>query len=303
MDQLSTSTLAYHPTRSRVTSGKIVIYALLVFWSLVCMFPLYWVAVTSLKGEAEIMDGPRYLPFVDFVPSADAWVFVFAYSSDNLMWRYFNSTVIGLASTALTILLASLAVYGLTRFRPARPWMGLGNRGILFGILSTRLLPPVIIVLPIYMIAHFTGTLDTRFALVVAYTTANLPVAVWLLQPLFGEAMTEQEESAQLEGASYLEIFFTIFLPMVAAGIATVALLIFILCWNEYLFAAYLAGNNAMTLPPFLVGQMSIKEAQVGGEAEEWARFSAATLVMIMPLLACTVFAQRLLSRVALWRR
>jgi sorbitol/mannitol transport system permease protein len=85
-------------------------------------------------------------------------------------------------------------------------------------------------VLPIYMMAQYTGTLDTRFALIFAYTASNLPVAVWMLQPVFGQVATEQEEAAQLDGASHVRIFFTIVLPMVAAGIATVGLLIFILC-------------------------------------------------------------------------
>jgi multiple sugar transport system permease protein len=171
-----------------------------------------------------------------------------------------------------------MAVYGLTRFRYRLPWTEFGNKSILFAILATRILPPIVLVLPIYMMAYYTGTLDTRFALIFTYTAVNLPVAVWLLQPVFGKAATDQEEAAQLDGASHVQIFFTIFLPMVATSIAAVGLLIFVLCWNEYLFAVYLAGNQAMTLPPWLEGQVSMKEAQVGGEAEEWAHLSAATI-------------------------
>jgi ABC-type glycerol-3-phosphate transport system permease component len=158
-------------------------------------------------------------------------------------------------------------------------------------------------VLPIYMMALYSGTLDTRFALIFTYTATNLPVAVWLLLPLFGKAATEQEEAAQLDGASRFGIFFTIFLPMVAASTAAVGLLIFILCWNEYLFAAYLAGDHAMTVPPWIIGQMSIKEAASGSEGEEWAFLSAAMVLMVLPLLACTALVQRFLSRMALWNR
>jgi multiple sugar transport system permease protein len=255
---------------------NILTYAVLDFWAFVCLFPLYWVAVTSLKGEPEINRGPFYLPFIDFSPSFDAWAFILAASYDNLLLRYFNSAVVGLTSTLLTVLLGGMAVYGLTRFRYALPWTGLAlvflaaalagsaffvpaiglrfffalaivlllllatrlngqrpalrNHGILIAILATRILPPVIVVLPIYMMAQYTGTLDTRFALIFAYTASNLPVAVWMLQPVFGQVATEQEEAAQLDGASHVRIFFTIVLPMVAAGIATVGLLIFILC-------------------------------------------------------------------------
>lgn len=90
---------------------------------------------------------------------------------------------------------------------------------------------------------------------------------------------------------------------MVAASMAAVGLLIFILCWNEYLFAVYIASDHAMTLPPWLVGQMSMKEAQVGGEAEEWARLSATTILMVAPVLACAALAQRAFGRMALWNR
>lgn len=303
MTQLPASVTAHRPHQKRALLVNILIYAVLGFWTFVCLFPLYWVAVTSLKGEPEIMRGPFYLPFVDFTPSLDSWAFILTDPYDNLLIRYFNSAVIGLSSTLLTVLIGGMAVYGLTRFRYRVPWAEFGNRSILFAILATRILPPVVLVVPIYMMAQFTGTLDTRFALILTYTAVNLPVAVWLLQPVFGKAATDQEEAAQLDGASHLRIFFTIFLPMVAASIAAVGLLIFILCWNEYLFAVYIASNNAMTLPPWLVGQMSMKEAQVGGEAEEWARLSATTILMVAPLLAFTALAQRVLSRTASWNQ
>jgi ABC-type glycerol-3-phosphate transport system permease component len=179
----------------------------------------------------------------------------------------------------------------------------LSNEGILFAILATRILPPVAVVLPIYVMALYTGAIDTQFALIFTYTAANLPVAVWLLLPIFGNTATSQEEAAQLDGASHFRIFLTIFLPMVAASMAAVGLVIFILCWNEYLFAAYLTSDKVSTLPPWVAGQMSIKEAQVGGEGDEWPQLSAAIIFMILPLLACTALAQRVLGHMALRRR
>ena len=333
----------------RVVLAKVLTYAVLVFWSLVCLYPLYWVAVTSLKGDPEIMRGPFYLPFVDFTPSLNAWVSILTYANDHLLLRFFNSAVVGITSTLLTVLLGGLAVYGLTRFRYAVRWRrlvlfflaavfagsalivpavwvqflfaivaallfllatGLNQRGlvlrndaILFAILATRILPPVVVVLPIYMMAQYTGALDTHFALIFTYTAANLPVAVWLLLPVFGNFATSQEEAAQLDGASHFRIFLTIFLPMVAASTAAVGLVIFVLCWNEYLFAAYLTSDKVSTLPPWVAGQMSIKEAQVGGEGDEWPQLSAAIIFMIIPLLACAALAQRVLSRMALRSR
>ena len=280
--------------------GKVLTYALLVFWSLVCLFPLYWIAVTSLKGNLEIMRGPYYLPFVDFTPSLDAWVDVLTYANDHLLLRFFNSAVVAITSTLLTVLFGGMAVYGLTRFRYSVRWLpALRNDGILFAMLATRILPPIVVVIPIYMMALYTDSLDTHFVLIFTYTAANLPVAVWLLLPVFGNMATSQEEAAQLDGASHFRIFLTIFLPMVAASTAAVGLVIFILCWNEYLFAAFLTSDKVSTLPPWIAGQMSIKEAQTGGDGDEWSQLSAAIIFMITPLLACTAFTQRVLGRMA----
>lgn len=304
MAQLPASASAHRPQPMRSLLVKILTYALLVFWSLVCLFPLYWIAVTSLKGDPEIMRGPYYLPFVDFTPSLDAWVSVLDYANDHLLLRFFNSAVVAVTSTLLTVLFGGLAVYGLTRFRYALRWIpALSNDSILFAILATRILPPVAVVLPIYVMALHTGAVDTHFALIFTYTAANLPVAVWLLLPVFGNMATSQEEAAQLDGASHFRIFLTIFLPMVAASTAAVGLVIFILCWNEYLFAAYLTSDKVSTLPAWIMGQMSIKEAQVGGDGDEWPQLSAAMIFMIVPLLACTAFAQRVLGRMALRNR
>jgi multiple sugar transport system permease protein len=164
-------------------------------------------------------------------------------------------------------------------------------------MLATRILPPVVIVLPIYLMAQQTGTLDTRFALIATYTAVNLPVAVWLLQPVLGNGATELEEAAQLDGASRFRIFFEIVAPVAARGFVATGLLIFVLCWNEYIFSVYLADNYAMTMPPYLAAQMSVREQQAGSDAEEWTRLSAAIVLMTAPLIFGTGFVQRLIGR------
>ena len=349
MATLPASASIPRPHQAQAHLAKILIYAVLVFWSLVCLFPLYWVAITSLKGGPEVVYGPYYLPFVDFTPTLDAWAIDLTYANDHLLLRFFNSVVVGTTSTLLTVLFGGMAVYGLTRFQYAVRWTRLAffflavafvgvafimpvarvqlllvvvaallflfgplfkprgptlrNDGILFAMLATRIVPPVVVALPIYIMALYTGTRDTDFALIFTYTAANLPVAVWLLLPIFGNIATSQEEAAQLDGASHFQIFLTIFLPMVAASVAAVGLVIFILCWNEYLFATVLTGDKVSTLPPWVMGQMSIKEAAASGDPEEWPQLSAAIVFMVVPLLACTAFALRVLGRTALWNR
>ena len=276
-----------------LTPGKVLTYAVLALWTLFCLFPLYWVFITSLKDSPAIEGGPAYIPFGDFVPTGAAWLFILTDPSSNLVMRAVNSGVVALVSTLLTLILGSLCVYGATRFR--KP--GFNGGRLLVAIMATRLLPPAAVALPIYMLARMTGTLDTRLALIVTYTAVNLPVAVWLLRPVFGSSATEQEDAAQLDGASRLMIFLTIAVPMAATGIAACAFLVFILCWNEYLFAAYLTADQALTLPPWAVGQLSLKEAQIGGEAVEWAHLSAATLLAMMPALFLSALVQTWLAR------
>lgn len=270
-------------------------YTPLVFWSFVCLFPLYWVCITSFKSGDAVMHGPSYFPFVDFQPTLESWRFILFDASDNLLHRYVNTVLIGGFASVLTICLALMLIYGLTRHTSF-----FGSRftkPLLAGLLFTRLLPPAMLVLPLYLMAKTTGSLDTLTMMVLVYAAVNLPVAVWLLLPIMGFRATDQEEAAILDGTSQVEVLFGILLPMVWGQVCAVAFLVLIFCWNEFLLAAYLTSDHALTLPPFLVGQMSMKEAQIAGEAEEWAQFSAASVVMSAPLLWGAGWLQRQLGR------
>ncbi len=286
----------------RPALGRLITYGLLGLWSLVCLFPLYWLFVTSLKTGADVATGPRFLPFVDFTPVLDAWRFVLVQSNDKLLPRFINSCVIASTAAALALLAGGMAVYALTRFRFYLPWARAvpANKFMMTGFLATRLLPPVVLVLPLYMMAQITGLLDTRLALIITYAAYNLPVAMWLLQPVFGASRSEPEEAAMIDGASHLSIFFDIAVPVFARGIAAVGLLVFILCMNEYLFAVYLATDRASTLPPWIAGQIAIREGQVASPEEEWANFSAASVLLILPLLLFGGLVRRVLGGTAL---
>ena len=124
-----------------------------------------------------------------------------------------------------------------------------------------------------------------------------LAVALWLLAPALGPRASEQEEAARLEGASHLTVFFEILLPMLRRPVIVTGLFLFLLCWNEYLFAAYLTGGHTQTLSPWMVGQLSMKEAQAGGEAEELAHLAAAAVFMAMPAVLLAAAVHRFLGR------
>ena len=269
---------------------KSVTYFVLWFWALVCIFPIYWVAVTSIKAVPDIEGLPKYLPFVDFAPSLDAWRFILFDHAENLVPKFFNSLIVASAATMITLALSSMLLYGLLRFQRSK-------FDVISAILATRILPPVILALPLYLMAYATGMLDRDVTLVMVYVAINLPIAIWLLQPAIGIKATDQEEAALLDGASHFQICFGILLPMIESSLIATGVIIFLMCWNEYIFAVYLTSDHAQTLPPWMVGQLSMKEAQVGGGAEEWAHLSAATILMILPALALAALVTKVFGR------
>ncbi len=237
-----------------------------------CLAPLYWLAITSLKGPAALVYGPFYLPGLDFVPSLAAWRDVL--STGEVANRFTNTVVVALASSALTMTACVLALHD-----------GRGAR-VTTALLVTRLIPPVVTVAPVYLLASAAGLLDTRTVLVGTYSALNLPVALWLMRPSFGRHLQELEEAATLDGASRLRILRDVTLPLVSRPLAAVGLLVLVLCWNEYLYAAYLSAADAQTLPPFLVGQMSVREQQAGSDPDEVSRLAAVAVLMVAPLIA-----------------
>jgi multiple sugar transport system permease protein len=326
-------------------AGPILAYVPLGLWSLVCLFPLYWIAATTLKQPLDVINGPRYLPFVDFKPTLDAWSYILFNPDDDTLRRYLNSIIVSVGATALSVTFGAFAAYGLTRLRasfsvatiavfviaaggatvislvgantltaaaaavllivvagiPIR-WRRRANRrvvtntGIFLAILATRILPPVVTVLPIYLLFERTHLLDTRFALILTYTAANLPIAIWLARAFFDEVPPEIEEAAALDGASAFRTFSAVVLPMAKAGIVATALLVFVLCWNEYLFAVYLTSDHALTMPPFLTGQMATRE-QMASADPEWGYFSVLIVLMVAPLVLVAGVVQRVVSR------
>ncbi len=318
-------------------------YAVLFAWAFLCIFPIYWVANTSLKSMDDIGRAGGYLPFIDYFPTLDSWRFILLDHSENLVSRLVNSAVIGGVATVLTLTVGAMAIYALTRFPPTVRWSTLAcaalasgcllaalsfsggllrvaflatatasltlayglrgrgplasSEGMIFAFLATRALSPAVLVLPLYLMAEAAGLRDTHALMILVYSALNLPVALWLLLPVLGPRATEQEEAATLDGASRLYVLFHVLLPMARGGVAAAGLVVFLLCWNEYLFAAYLTADQALTLPPWAVGQLSLKEAQIGGEAVEWAHLSAATLLAMMPALLLSALVQTWLAR------
>ena len=167
----------------------------------------------------------------------------------------------------------------------------LGNGDILFWIISQRILAPIVVVIPIYMMFQAVGLLDTHLALIVVYAAANLPIVVWLMHNFFAALPIELEESAQLDGATRLGIFWDIVLPLTRPGLAATILLVLILNWNEYLFAVFLATAKVQTMP------IMVAAKNAGEKGIFWWEMCAVIVVMIIPVIIMAILLQRFIAK------
>jgi multiple sugar transport system permease protein len=247
-----------------------------------CFFPFYIMLTTALKTSAEIAAWP---PIWIFEPTfkniADA---IFISGGRNALFFVMNSILVTTVSTAAALLIGAMAAYGLARFRFP------GSRDVAFFILSTRFAPAVAFVIPIYVIVQRLGLLDTRLALMIIYTGANIPFVTWVLRGFFVEIPKEIEEAALVDGYSHIQIFWRVALPLVRPGLITTAILTAVFAWNEFLFAMILTQNAAATLPVYL-SQFS------GSTYVVWDQYMAVGLVAVAPILAVTFWLQKHLVR------
>ncbi len=292
---------------SRRVSG-----ALVVLYALVTMIPLVWILLTGFKTPP---DSISYPPKVFFEPSLEGYVNVFTTRSrqtpeymaslppptawyDELVRsrnmvitgpsrfadRYVNSIVIGFGSTFLAVFLGTLAAYAFSRFEIP------GQDDWLFFILSTRMMPPIAVAIPIYLMFRNLGLSDTHLGMILLYTAVNMSLSVWLLKGFMDEIPREYEEAAMVDGYTRLQAFFKVVLPQATTGIAATAIFCLIFSWNEYAFALLLTSGNAQTAPPFI-------PLIIGEGGLDWPAVAAGTTLFLLPVLLFTVMLRAQLLR------
>lgn len=253
--------------------GVLYIYAV---W---CIFPLYWIVITALKTP---VDAIAYPPNFLFWPTLDN----FSQALGNAeTWVWFrNSAIVAFGTTILSLAIGAPTAYILARFA----FKGRGDYG--FWILSTRMTPPVAMLIPFFVMYNQTGLLDTHIGLIMAHVGLNLSIVVWLLRGFFAELPQEIEEAAYLDGDTYFEAFWRMTLPLAKPGLTAVGILVFLLSWNEFLFSLVLGGNDVRTLP---VGLYSF----IGYQKIEWAKLSASAVLIVIPLIVFILIFQKQLIR------
>ena len=249
-------------------------------WSVafVIFFPILYTIITSVKTETEAIQG------FDMIPSFTLENYVTVQTQRDYFKPFMNSVIIAVGSTLLALLVAVPAAWSMA-FSPTKR-----TKDILMWMLSTKMMPAVAVLVPIYLIFRDTGLLDTRFGLTVMLTLINLPIVVWMLYTYFREIPGEILEAARMDGASLLDEIDYVLTPMAVPGIASTMLLNIILAWNEAFWTIRLTTTDAAPLTAFIASFSS-------PQGLFWAKLSAASTLAIAPILIMGWFSQKQLVR------
>ncbi|MGB0662382.1 MAG: carbohydrate ABC transporter permease [Pontibacterium sp.] len=267
---------------ARQISTKYRIFVTLAAWSvaLLIAFPIIWTLLTSFKTEIDaIASPPKFLMFDWTIEN----YFIVQERSDYFH-HFWNSVVIALGSTVVALVIAIPAAWSMA-FVPSRH-----TKDILMWMLSTKMMPAVGVLIPIYLLCKDAGLLDTKFALVVILTLMNLPIVIWMLFTYLKEIPGEILEAARMDGASLRNEILYVLVPMAIPGIASTLLLNAILSWNESFWTLNLTGANAAPLTAFIASYSS-------PEGLFYAKLSAASIMAIAPILILGWFSQKQLVR------
>lgn len=285
---------------------------LVVSYAIITLIPLVWIIATGFKSPT---DSIAYPPVVVFEPTLEGYVNLFTDrtrataqmledAGEPQTWydtiarergtvisgpskygqRFLNSVIIGFGSTFLCMILGTMAAYAFSRFKvPLKD-------DLLFFILSTRMMPPIAVAIPIFLMFRQLGLNDTHLGMILLYTAVNLSLSVWLLKGFIDEIPIEYEEAALIDGYTRFQAFYKVVLPQAATGIASTAIFCLIFAWNEYAFAVLLTSGNAQTAPPFIPNI-------IGTSGKDWPAVAAGATIFLVPVMIFTILLRKHLLR------
>ena len=259
--------------------SRTLIYATVIVAVILSLAPIVYLLITSFKQPALTFAVP---PVWIFTPTLKNYIDVFA--EGTFVHYFMNSLVVALVTTFIAVVLGGFAAYGFARFRFR------GSFWLRMSVLIPQMLPPITIIVPLYVLFNGLKLTDTRAALIISYLTFTIPLAIWMMVGFFEDVPAELEESAMIDGCNRLGALVRVSLPIVAPGIAATAILGFLYCWNEFLYAVILTGRDARTLPVTITSFMTNK-------AILWGRIASAGSLVLVPVLIFALIAQRYLIR------
>jgi multiple sugar transport system permease protein len=260
----------------RKLSSKSILWIILVAVVVLYGFPFVYMLLTSLKTPLETISvPPRLLPSEWTVAN-----YVSALSRDGVLASFINSIVTATLSTLISLVLALPAAYAVVRYKTRT------GRFFIVAALVTRMVPPIVIGVPMIGIFHNLGLSDTSVALAIAHTTISLPLSIWLMSSFFEAVPAELEEAAKIDGCSRLGALWRVVIPVTSGGVAVTAIFAFLASWNEFLFALLLTSVRAQTTPVVIANF----QTQFG---LDWGSMTALAVVYSVPVILLTLLLQR----------
>ncbi len=258
--------------------------------SAIYFIPVLWIVLTAFKTPADALAIP---PKFFFTPTLENFAGIFSRAyfrggevvDTHFDLFFFNSIVIAGASVLLAVIVGTVAAYGFSR------WPLRGNDTYLFIILTTRMLPPIVVIIPIFLMFRMTGMSGSYGGIILLYAAFNLPFTIWMMKSFFDEIPREAEDAARMDGSSEWAVFFKICLPQVKAGLAATAVFGLILTWNEFLMALLLTGPQTRTVPVAMGANIG------GGAGVQWGQLAAIETLFLIPVVLVTFLLQNQLLR------
>jgi len=246
--------------------------------------PFLWAIDNSVKTDLDIFKPGALIPFLQFTPTLDVWIRVV--NDPQLRTCFFSSALVGPSTTVLVLLIGTPAAYSLARFEFKR----MKSKDITLWFLSQRVLPPVVVLAPFYILLAESGMIDTWIGLILLYSTFNLSFCVVIMRDIFRDVSKEVEEAARIEGASLWQIFWMIALPLSLDGLVVTAFIVFAFCWNEALFASAVTSQHAVTMPFFILTSRTSSGVHFNTAGVD-------TILAIAPPVILSLLVQRYLAR------
>ena len=265
--------------RRRPPGRLTVEIALLAVIILFCIFPFYWMVTTSLKTQIVALQSPPAWAFTATIANYIEVLF-----DDAVGGTLINSLIVAVCTTLLALALGTPAAYALARFEFR------GKTDLWFWFITNRMVSPVVLALPFFLIVRMLGLLDTHIALILIYLTFNLPIVIWICTDQFRSIPKDLDEAALLEGASQFTIFRKICLPLAMPGVAVSAIFSFIFSWNELMFALVLTRSEAKTAPAMAVSFME-------GYSLPYGKIMATSTLIVIPVIVFALIASKQLVR------
>jgi len=263
--------------KKKLNYRKYLTFILMIIVLLIFTFPIYWLVLTSIQPRSEIMTNPPN--FYTNNPTFEYWKFVI---SEKLP-EFFNSFIIAFFATIIALILGVTSGYAFARYN-------IGGDKLPLWILSLKFFPPVVAIVPYFIMMKTLRLIDTRAAVIIPHLIITVPFAVWMIRGFIQEIPRELEEAAMIDGCSHIDIIRKIVLPLIAPGLVVTAFFCFIWSWNDFMFALVLTRTNALTVPVAIAG---MREAH----GLMWGEVSAAASLGTLPIIVLAIILQKYLVR------